>query len=193
MDSARRVADRHGLAIHLDGARLFNASTALSCPVGDLTRAVDSVSVCLSKGLAAPAGSLLAGSGAFVARARRARKLLGGGMRQAGILAAAGIVALETMVDRLHVDHANARRLAAGLAALPGVRLDPERVRTNIVVFDVEHPRMSANAFEEALAARGVRLIATGGSRLRAVTHYQVDASAVDGAIQAAREVLPPL
>jgi threonine aldolase len=135
MSQVRALADRHRLAIHLDGARVFNAAIALGVPVSELARDADSVSFCLSKGLSAPVGSMVCGSSALVNEARRQRKLLGGGMRQAGVLAAAGIVALETMVDRLAEDHSNARKLAEGLAGLPGIVLDPKRVETNLVIF----------------------------------------------------------
>ncbi len=124
--------------MHLDGARIFNAAVALGRPVADFARPVDSITFCLSKGLAAPVGSLVCGSREFVTRARRVRKMLGGGMRQVGVLAAAGLVALESMVDRLAEDHANARYLAGGLAGLPHVRLDPGMVQTNIVIFHVD-------------------------------------------------------
>ena len=127
------LAKRRGLSVHLDGARIFNAAVALGVDCRELTRGVDSVNVCLSKGLAAPVGSVICGSRDFIARARRTRKMLGGGMRQAGIIAAAGIVALETMIDRLAEDHANARRLAEGIAAIRGLATDPARVQTNIL------------------------------------------------------------
>jgi threonine aldolase len=181
----RAVADRFGLAIHLDGARLFNAAVALNVPAGALARAADSVTFCLSKGLAAPVGSVLCGSTDFIARARRARKMLGGGMRQAGVLAAAGIVALETMVDRLAEDHANARRLAEGLADLPGIQIDPGTVRTNIVIFHLERPDLTPDELVTGLARRRVRLFAIGGPRLRAVTHYEVTAAGIEAALEA--------
>jgi threonine aldolase len=190
ISKVRALADGHGLFVHLDGARLYNAATALALPIADLARPVHSVSLCLSKGLAAPAGSLIAGSGAFVTTARRARKLLGGGMRQAGVLAAAGIVALETMTERLVEDHAHARALAEGLSGLPGVRLDPGTVRTNIVVFELDHPRLTPAAFAAELADRGVLILPAGGRRLRAVTHYEVSAEAVDRALAVASAVL---
>ena len=126
-----------GLPVHLDGARIFNAAAALGESVAALSRPADSVMFCLSKGLGAPVGSMLLGTRAFIEEARRWRKLLGGGMRQAGVLAAAGLVALEESPPKLLEDHANARRLAEGVAELPGVRIDPERVQTNIVIFDV--------------------------------------------------------
>src|SRR5215212_5065592 len=133
------------LPVHLDGARIFNASAALNESVARLARPADSVMFCLSKGLGAPVGSLLLGGGGFIEEARRWRKLLGGGMRQAGVLAAAGLVALEETPRRLSEDHANARRLAEGVAELPGVRIDPEGVRTNIVIFDVSGAALTAD------------------------------------------------
>jgi threonine aldolase len=169
----REWATRHGLAIHLDGARLFNAAVALDVPVTALTAGSDSVQVCLSKGLAAPAGSLLAGTAAFVAAARRQRKMLGGGMRQAGVLAAAGILALTEMHERLHEDHAHARHLATDLAALPGIVLDPATVETNIIVFELA-PGRDPLAFRTQLADAGVRLSAFGATKLRAVTHHGI-------------------
>ncbi|MBN1660444.1 MAG: low-specificity L-threonine aldolase [Anaerolineae bacterium] len=190
MHSVRELADRHGLAIHLDGARIFNAAVALGLPAAALARDADSVSFCLSKGLAAPVGSLVCGTAGLVRRARRQRKMLGGGMRQAGVLAAAGIVALEQMVDRLADDHAHARRLAEGLAALPGVLLDPARVQTNLVIFELAPGAPEPHEFVAALAARGVKLGAIGGRRFRAVTHYGLETSDIDRAVAAARDVL---
>jgi len=183
--AVRRVADRHGLAVHLDGARLFNAAVSLGVSAADLARPVDSVTFCLSKGLAAPVGSVLCGPRDFVDRARRARKLLGGGMRQAGVVAAAGIVALETMVDRLAEDHANAKRLAVALAGLPGIVVDPARVQSNIVIFELRHRGLSPDDLETRLAALGVKLLAIGGARLRAVTHYEVTSGDIDSALGA--------
>ncbi len=190
MREARELADRHALAVHVDGARLFNAAVAVGVPAAQLVAEADSVGICLSKGLAAPVGSLVCGTNEFIFQVRRARKLLGGGMRQAGVIAAAGIVALETMVDRLGEDHIRARRLAEGLAALPGIRLDPERVRTNIVLFELDHVRLRPKAFEDALRERGVLLQAIGGAWLRALTHYEIDDEGVAAAIAAAQTVL---
>ncbi|UCG48979.1 MAG: low-specificity L-threonine aldolase, partial [Phycisphaerales bacterium] len=136
-DAVSKVAKEQGLAVHLDGARVFNAAVALGVDVRDLTRGADSVSICLSKGLSAPVGSLVCGTREFIAEARRTRKVLGGGMRQAGIIAAAGIVALEQMVDRIAEDHENARRLAEGIAGISGLSIDASRVQTNIVYFEV--------------------------------------------------------
>lgn len=180
------VARRHGIPVHLDGARLFNAAVALGVPAAELAAPVDSVMLCLSKGLCAPVGSLLAGSAAFVAEARRNRKLMGGGMRQAGVLAAAGIVALESMVDRLADDHANARALADGLAVLPGLCVELEAVQTNMVYAGTEPG--AADAVVAALAAVGVMINAVGPSRVRFVTHKDVDADAIENALAAARQ-----
>ncbi len=180
------VAHRQGIPVHLDGARLFNAAVALGVPAAQIAAPVDSVMFCLSKGLCAPVGSLLAGSAAFVTEARRNRKLMGGGMRQAGVLAAAGIVALQSMVDRLTDDHANARVLAEGLAALPGLYVDLETVQTNMVYAGTESG--AADAVVAALAAAGVLINPVGPSRVRFVTHKDVDAVAVAIAVAAARQ-----
>jgi len=167
------IARDHGVPVHLDGARLFNAAVAAGRPVTDWTQHVSSVQLCLSKGLSAPVGSMICGDAAFVKRARRMRKILGGGMRQVGVIAAPGIVALTEMVGRLADDHLNARILADGIAALPGVVLDPPQVDTNIVVFRM--PNVSeAEAFAAALAEQGVLVSDFGGGRLRVVTHYGI-------------------
>jgi threonine aldolase len=164
------IAAEHHLPVHLDGARLFNAAVATGRPITDWTSQVSSVQLCLSKGLSAPVGSLICGTAAFVHEARRMRKILGGGMRQAGVIAAPGIIALTEMVDRLADDHRNARVLARGVAALAGVALDPPEVDTNIVVFRM--PAVAAaEAFAAALEAEGVLVSDFGGGRLRVVTH----------------------
>jgi threonine aldolase len=159
--------------VHLDGARLFNAAVATGRPVTAWTQHVSSVQLCLSKGLAAPVGSMICGSAAFVDRARRMRKILGGGMRQAGVIAAPGIVALTEMVDRLAEDHRHARVLAEGIARLPGVTLDLATVQTNIVVFRLAGAA-EAEALQAAAAAAGLLLSDFGGGRLRMVTHYGI-------------------
>jgi threonine aldolase len=159
--------------VHLDGARLFNAAVAMGRPVTDWTQHVSSVQLCLSKGLAAPVGSMICGSAAFVDRARRMRKILGGGMRQAGVIAAPGIVALTGMVDRLAEDHRHARILAEGVARLPGVSLDLATVQTNIVVFKMSSAA-EAEALQAAAAGAGLLLSDFGGGRLRMVTHYGI-------------------
>lgn len=189
MAQVRALADRYGLCVHLDGARIFNAAVALGVSPALLARDVDSVSFCLSKGLSAPVGSLVCGSAEFVRRVRRQRKVLGGSMRQAGVLAAAGIVALETMVERLADDHRNARCLAEGLARLPGVLLDVARVQTNIVIFEMAPDAPSPADLATALAARGVKVGTIGGRRLRAVTHYGIDRANVEYALEAARSI----
>jgi threonine aldolase len=178
------VARRHGLRVHLDGARLFNASLASGRGPAELARCADSVSVCLSKGLGAPAGSVLCGSAGFIREARRFRKMLGGGMRQVGILAAAGIYAFHHHLDRLAEDHDHARRLAFGLAQVPGIRLDPTRVVTNIVLFDVTETGLGADAVVERFARAGVLMIPFGPTTVRAVTHLDVSAADIDRALE---------
>ena len=190
MSQVRTLADRYGLVIHLDGARIFNAAIALGVPAATLAQDADSVSFCLSKGLGAPVGSMICGSTGFVAQARRQRKMLGGGMRQAGVLAAAGIVALEEMVDRLAEDHANARRLAEGLSRIPDIQLDVTRIQTNIVIFELGPRAPSPTDFAAGLAAQGINVGAIGGRKLRAVTHVGVDEGDIDRALAAARFVL---
>jgi threonine aldolase len=157
-------------------------------PVADFARPVDSLTFCLSKGLGAPVGSLVCGDAAFIARARRVRKMVGGGMRQAGVLAAAGIVALEQMVDRLAEDHAHARRLAEGLARLPGVAIDANAVQTNIVIFAVDRAHGVAELVAGGLA-RKVKVHQVGPHAIRCVTHKDVDAEDVDRALDAFREI----
>ncbi|MCA9933696.1 MAG: low-specificity L-threonine aldolase [Ardenticatenaceae bacterium] len=177
----RAIADQHGLAVHMDGARLFNAAVALGVDASHVTQHVDSVSFCLSKGLCAPVGSLLCGSADFIHKARRVRKSLGGGMRQAGILAAAGLIALDEMVERLADDHASAQRLAQGLAQIPGIVVDVTAVKTNIVFFsladDVPH---SPKDIIHALRQENIYLGGSGPRRFRAVTHYWVREAEVD-------------
>ncbi len=182
------AAHAAGVPVHLDGARLFNAAVALGRQAREFARPVDSVTVCLSKGLGAPVGSVVCGDRALIARARRLRKMLGGGMRQAGVLAAAGLVALERMVDRLAEDHANARRLAEGLARLPGLRVDLATVQTNIVIVQVARPGGAA-PLVEGCAARKVRVHAIGPDAIRCVTHKDVDAEDIGRALDAFAEI----
>ncbi|HVQ74192.1 MAG TPA: GntG family PLP-dependent aldolase [Candidatus Binatia bacterium] len=182
------VAHEGGVPVHLDGARLFNAAVALGRPVADFTRSVDSVTFCLSKGLGAPVGSVVCGDRGLVLRARRIRKMLGGGMRQVGVLAAAGLVAVDTMIDRLAEDHANCRRLAEGLAALPGIRVDLATVQTNIVIFRVDRPGGGADLVSGALA-RKVKIHQIGPDAVRCVTHKDVDADDIARALDAFREI----
>ena len=181
-----------GVAVHLDGARLWNAGVATGIPVRDWAATADSVMMCFSKGLGAPVGSILAGSGDFVRRARRVRKRWGGGMRQVGILAAACLHALDHHVERLAEDHRRARTLAAGFARADGVRvIEPE---TNIVIVELQHPALEPAAVLRALEARGVRLVSFGARRLRAITHLDVDDAGVARAVaafqQAARDAV---
>jgi threonine aldolase len=177
-----------GFPVHLDGARVFNAAVALGVDVRQLTGPVDSVMFCLSKGLSAPVGSMLAGSKEFIERSRRMRKMLGGGMRQAGVLAAAGLCALDEMVERLAEDHRNARRLAEGLQGLPGITIDLERVETNMVFGDCQPP-LTAPAFIDRCREAGVLLDQASLHRWRMVTHRGVAADDVDYAIATVRRL----
>ena len=185
-------AHEGGLRVHLDGARIFNAAVALGRTVADITRKFDSVMFCLSKGLGAPVGSMLVGSREFIEKAHITRKLLGGGMRQAGVLAAAGLIALEETPKRLHVDHQNARHLADGLSNIPGISIDPQKVVTNILIFDVRGTGRSATDVVGALAKHNVLCGATGESTIRMVTHYDVDRAAIDRALAIASNILAP-
>jgi threonine aldolase len=182
------VAHGAGVPVHLDGARLFNAAVALRRPAADFARHVDSVTFCVSKGLGAPVGSVVCGSREFIGRARRFRKMVGGGMRQAGIIAAAGIVALETMVDRLAEDHANARTLAEGLARLPKLSIDLASVQTNIVIFQVERPG-GVDDLVKGAAARGVKIHGISPTAIRCVTHKDVDGDDIAKALEAFGEI----
>jgi len=170
------------LPVHLDGARIFNAAVALGNSVAELAGPADSVMFCLSKGLGAPVGSMLLGTREFIDEARAVRKMLGGGMRQVGVLAAAGLIALEETPKRLHEDHENAKRLAEGLAEFPGIKIDPEKVLTNIVIFDVSETGMTADEICAHLRETGV--LASGfGSSIRMVTHYDVSRADIDTAL----------
>jgi threonine aldolase len=189
-DCVGELAHRRGLAVHLDGARIFNAAVALGVDARDLTRPVDSVQFCLSKGLSAPVGSLLCGARAFIAEARRWRKMLGGGMRQAGVLAAAGIEALDNMVDRLADDHVNARRLAEGLTGIPGFAVDLASVQTNIVIWELTTDRATLQEVVELLEAEGVKILAIGGRQFRAVTHYGIEAGDIETTLAVIRRVM---
>lgn len=182
-------AQRAGLKVHLDGARIFNAAVALGESVARIAGKVDSVMFCLSKGLGAPVGSMIAGSREFIAKGRIYRKMLGGGMRQAGILAAAGLIALENSPGRLHVDHENARYLAEQLATIPGLELDPRRVQTNIIICDCSKTGKTAIEFCEELREFGVWAQDTEKYAVRFVTHCDVDRAGIDQAVEKIRKL----
>ncbi len=186
--SVATTARRHELRLHLDGARLWNAAVASGIPEREYAAFFDSVNVCFSKGLGAPIGSAVVGTREFIARCRRFRKMLGGAMRQVGIIAAGALYALDHHRDRLAEDHANARRLAEGLAALPGAELRPGEVETNIVLFRVR--RLKAAELAAQLAPRGVRVLALGPDRIRAVTHLNVSAADIERALAAMAPLL---
>lgn len=184
------LARARKVAVHLDGARIFNAALALDVPVRVIAGYADSVQFCLSKGLSAPVGSMVVGSADFIRSVRRIRKMLGGGMRQAGVLAAAGLVSLREMTARLGDDHRTARRLAEGLAALPGVVVEP--VETNMVFFRVDTPHLTQAEFIERSWNEGVRLAELGRGRIRAATHAGVSEAGVDRALSVFRDILAP-
>jgi threonine aldolase len=181
------LARRHSLPVHLDGARIFNAALALETSAEQIAAFADSVSFCLSKGLACPVGSVLCGGSEFIARARRIRKALGGGMRQAGIIAAPGLVALKTMIDRLAEDHLNARVLGEGLSQVTGIKVRPAKRSTNMVVFDVAGDERSAATFAAKLKERDVLVGARGPTAFRAVTHYGISREDVGRAVADAK------
>ncbi|MCH7809251.1 MAG: low-specificity L-threonine aldolase [Chloroflexi bacterium] len=185
--SVRQLADDHGLPVHMDGARIFNAAIALGVSPASLAAHADSVCFSLSKGLGCPVGSVICGARDFIREARRNRKLLGGGMRQAGVLAAAGIYALDNMVDRLAEDHENARLAADGLREMPGVRLDPEP-QSNLIYFSIEG--WDTGVFVDRLAAKGVLCFDEGRRRIRWVTHFGIERSHIDEALARTREII---
>ena len=179
------VAHEHGLPLHLDGARIFNASVAQEIPADILAGHADSVSFCFSKGLSAPIGSALCGPEDFIGRARKWRKMLGGGMRQVGVIAAAAMVSLETMVPRLAEDHQNAKQLAKGLADIPGIAIEPERIETNIVIFEWQGGPHAD--FMKKLAEAGVLASSSGPPKVRMVTHYGINGEDIEEALDAIR------
>jgi len=185
-----KVAKKHGLAVHMDGARIFNAAIALNIDVRELTRHVDSVMFCLSKGLSCPIGSLVAGSREFIEKARKWRQMLGGGMRQAGIIAAPGIIALEKMIDRLRDDHRNARILAEKLAKTEGISIDLETVQTNIVIFDVRNLRVRSAEFVQKLGGCGVKCLPINETCIRMVTHRGIEREDIEYAIESIDKVV---
>jgi len=191
MEQIGEIAKEHDLILHLDGARIFNAAAALDVDPADLVASANSVTFCLSKGLSAPVGSVICGDTEFIRKAHRIRKQLGGGMRQAGILAAAGIVALETIVPRMKEDHIKAQALAAGLAAIPGLELDPATPQTNMVYLTLGNT-VTLNASDVALLLKekGVLVGVVGTRRFRLVTHYWIDEQAVSQAVDGFQEVL---
>lgn len=188
----KTIANKHNLAIHMDGARLFNAAVAQNVDAREITQHVDSVSVCLSKGLCAPVGSVLCGSREFIAKAHRNRKLVGGGMRQAGILAAAGLISLTEMVGRLHEDHTHARLLAQGLAQIPGVIIDPQNVKTNLVFFDLaEEVSLSADEVARQMQEKANIWAGVNGKKsFRAVTHYWIGTAEVQLYLETLQSIL---
>jgi threonine aldolase len=185
-----RLARSKGLLVHLDGARLWNASVASGIKPQEYARWADSVSVCLSKGLGAPIGSLVAGTKTFIDRVHRFRKMFGGGMRQAGIIAAAGIYALDHHIDRLKEDHQNAKRLALGLKEIKGISIDPEEVETNIVIFDIAEMGMTAAQVRDEMKKKGVLIHAFGKTQIRLVTHLDVSKEDIEVALKAFRRAL---
>src|SRR5437667_4666575 len=178
-----------GISVHLDGARIFNAATYLGEDVAEMTKKFDSIQFCLSKGLGAPVGSMIVGSRDFIERCRSIRKMLGGGMRQAGVLAAAGLIALEKGPKRLQVDHDHAKLLATGLAAIPGITLNPAKVQTNIVIFNLKTSGWSSSDFLQTLAKRDVLAVPVDNERVRMVTHLDVDRNDVEKAAATVQEV----
>ena len=179
-----------GIPVHLDGARVFNAAAALGEDVAEITKKFDSVQFCLSKGLGAPVGSMIVGSREFIERCRSIRKMLGGGMRQAGVLAAAGLLALEIGPRRLHIDHENAKNLAGRLAELPGITINPAKVQTNIVIFDIRKSGRKAGDLLQDLAAKHVLGLPVDQSRIRFVTHLDVSAAQIEAAATVVHEVM---
>jgi threonine aldolase len=189
MSALRKVADSHDMAIHVDGARIFSAAVALGVDPKELAKDADSLTFCLSKNLACPFGSLIVANREFIKRARKNRQMVGGGMRQAGIMAAAGIVALRTMIDRLAEDHDNARVLAEGLLQL-GLEIDMEAVQTNMVFFQVSSEMMEAKKFVQGLGESGVRVNPPVGRRVRMVTHYGITREDIEYTMQVVKEVI---
>ena len=188
--SISNLASGHDIRVHLDGARLFNAALAAGTTVEAFAKLADSVSICFSKGLGAPVGSVLCGSADFIDEARRYRKMLGGGMRQVGILAAACLYAIDNHIERLAEDHDKAKKLAFELAQMEGIQIDPQSVVSNIVLFDVSNTGVNAGALVERLDAKGVLTIPFGPTTIRAVTHMDVDANDIEKALETIRRVL---
>ncbi|MGG3739141.1 low-specificity L-threonine aldolase [Aeribacillus pallidus] len=190
MKAIYEIAKEKDIPVHLDGARLFNAAVAAGVPVTEFTQYVDTVQVCLSKGLSAPVGSILAGSKSFIKEARKWRKRLGGGLRQAGVLAAPGIIALEKMVDRLAEDHANARQLAEGLSTIPGLQVDVNGVETNIILCNIQETGLSNEEFLARLKEAGILAVPFDEGIIRFVTHREVTSDMVEMALQRIRQLI---
>jgi threonine aldolase len=190
LKAIRKIADKHDLKIHFDGARVFNASASSGISVKEYAALGDSIMFCLSKGLSAPVGSVLLGPKDFIDFARRVRKALGGGMRQAGVLAAPGIVALKEMVDRLKEDHKRAKKLALAITELPGVSINPDHVETNIIIFGFNHSQISIPEFLAKLKEQEILALATSGERIRFVTHKDIGDKDIDKAVSAFRRIL---
>ena len=184
------IARENNLAVHTDGARIFNAAVALNVDVKEFTKLTDSISFCLSKGLSAPVGSVICGTKDFIKEARRIRKVVGGGMRQAGIIAAAGVVSLEQMTERLADDHKSARLLAEGIARIKGLSIDLSRVHTNIVYFELKSDRIKPEQFLDTLSEKGIRFLNTGKSTFRMVTHYGIEAEDIDLTISFLKQIM---
>lgn len=190
IDEVAELARKHCLSLHLDGARIFNAAVTLSVDVKKFTQNVNSLMFCLSKGLSAPIGSMVCGNLEFITEARRTRKVLGGGMRQAGIIAGAGIIALEKMIERLKEDHINARRLAEGITEIPGLTIEIDRVKTNIIYFDLISEKLTTDEFLTKLEGKGVKILSTGPSRFRMLTHHGISSGDIYKTLKALRKVM---
>ncbi len=188
--SVVKEAKQRNLKIHLDGARIFNAAVALDVDVKELAAGFDSINICFSKGLAAPVGSIVCGSEKFISEARRTRKMLGGGMRQAGIIAAPCLVAVEKMIGRLEEDHQNAKLLAEGISSIQGLEIDLDLVHTNLVYFNIKHPTMDASDFVRRAADRDVLILATGQDQFRAVTHHGITSEDIQIAVDNFHEIM---
>jgi len=189
LKSTYEVAKKHNIPVHMDGARIFNAATYLKQPVKEIAKYADSVMFCLSKGLCAPVGSVVVGSKEFISKARKFRKMLGGGMRQAGFLAAAGIVALEQMTSRLNEDHENAALLAKGLSEIPGILIDMDTVQTNIVICDISGLKMTGREFAAKLYEKGIRVNGGNSTTVRFVTHYWIKKEDIEATIEAVKSL----
>ena len=190
VNSVAEVAKNNSILVHVDGARIFNAAVSLDTSVAELTHEIDSVSFCLSKGLSAPAGSLLCGPEDFIYRARRNRKALGGGMRQAGILAAAGIIALENMTERIADDHQNARALAQGISDIKGISIDLDKIQTNIIYFSLDHPKIESSLFLDKMCEKNIHFFELGPSWYRLVTHNGISKDDVSNVVEEFHQLL---